>query len=149
MSSHHCPRRTMLEGQGDVSFPSLGCWCPARGMLVLPRPSAALGEFCTMNCDSAFVLCRLHAARGSPLLTVPVLKSGACALLRTEKITSERPQTAELDGGKVSGGRSQTGSPFSSAMGYGPDVLSPAVVEEMYLLRSFFPPTLYACVGLD
>ena len=34
-------------------------WCPARGMFMLPRPTAVLGEFCTMNCDSAFILCRL------------------------------------------------------------------------------------------
>lgn len=32
---------------------------------------------------------------------------------------------------------------------HGPDVRSPVVMEEMCLLRSFFPPTLYACVGLD
>lgn len=35
-----------------------------RGGVVLPGPSAELGEFCAMSCDSAFMLCRLLVLLG-------------------------------------------------------------------------------------
>lgn len=43
----------------------------------------------------------------------------------------------------------QCSLPSTPEMRHGPGVLSPVVVGERCLLRSFFPPTLCACVGLD